>query len=228
MSQSTQQTPEEGLPPTTPPPKPKRQFLVTKIAVGVAAGIALFLIGSGVLIAVLLAGGSSGDKHATATAPVTTEFIPPPSAPPDTTPDMTAPPTPVTAGKLAIGETGSFTSEDGSAADITITKVEVTTRDPSPYGERAKHGFFVVFHVKTSGTSGGYDVNTFDFYATSSNGYHTEEPEYLDSWGPTFEGGTVHEGEHQSGTIVYDLPTRHGKLVYSPNFDNEALATWSY
>lgn len=229
MSNQTEPSTQWGTPPATPtPPKPKRQFTVTKIAIGVAAGIALFLVGSAVLVAVLLSGGSTGDKQA---APATTQaaFTPPASAPADpvdTTPDVTEPPS-TPARDLAVGGTGSFTSDEG-AADITITKVTVASRDPSEFGERAKHGWFVVVHVKAAGTSGSYDVNSFDFYAKSSNGFHTEDATYLDSWGTVLEGGTLQDGEHISGTIVYDVPTRHGKLVYSPNYDNEPLATWSY
>lgn len=61
-------------PPHHNPPKPprqRRQFLVTKIAIGVAAGIALFVVGVIVLVAVLMAGGSTGDKQAATGTPAT-------------------------------------------------------------------------------------------------------------------------------------------------------------
>lgn len=61
-----QQPPHPDLP-QPPAPKQKRQFLVTKIAIGVAAGIALFLIGMIVLVAVLLSSGKTSDKQATGT-----------------------------------------------------------------------------------------------------------------------------------------------------------------
>lgn len=219
-------------PPTQPPgqlPRQPRQFTITKIAIGVAAGIALFLVGTIVLLAVLLGSGSSSSKHAA--APVATEG---PTSPPldtgaaatDSSPDVTQPPA-AAPSELAIGDAGSFTSDAGDA-DITITKVQMATRDPAPYGERPSHGWFIVFHMKATGSSGSYDVNPFDFYVKSSNGFHTEDAEYLDSWGPSFESGTLHSGEHLSGTIVYDVPTKHGKLVYSPNLDSEPLATWTF
>ncbi len=227
MSNQTQQAPGWGHLPDPQPPKPKRQFTVTKIAIGVAAGIALFLVGVFVLIAIAIGGSSTNGKQATTAAPATTEFSSPASTPTDTTPDVTEPPA-SNISDLAAGDTGSFTSEDGGAADIAITKIESATRDPSEFGERASHGWYIVVHLKATGTSGSYDVNSSDFYVKASNGYHSEDAEYLDSWGPALEGGTLHNGEHVSGTIVYDMPTRHGKLVYSPNYDGEPLATWSY
>ncbi len=215
--------------PSTRPPRQPRQFTVTKIAIGVAAGIALFLVGCIVLLAVLLSSSSSGDKKAAAPAATEGPTSPPwdtGTAPTDSSPDVTQPPA-AAPSELAIGDTGSFTSDEGDA-DITITKVQTATRDPAPYGDRPSHGWFVVFHVKAIGTRGSYDVNSFDFYVKSSNGYHTEDPEYLDSWGPSLESGTLHSGEHLSGTIVYDAPTKHGKLVYSPNLDSEPLASWTF
>jgi predicted secreted protein len=227
VSNQTQPGWEAPTEPSAPrPPKPKRQFLVTKIAVGVAAGIALFIVGMIVLVAVLISGSSTGSKQTTVATPTTADFSAPASTPTDTTPDVTEPPA-NTPSDLAAGDTGSFTSDAG-AGDITVTKIQAATRDPGEFGERAKHGWYVVIHLKATGTSGSYDVNSFDFYAKASNGYHTEDAEYLESWGPALDGGTLHSGEHISGTIVYDMPTKHGKLVYSPNLDGEPLATWSY
>jgi hypothetical protein len=74
---SGQQQPGWGPPPEPQPPKPKRQFLVTKIAVGVAAGIALFLVGVIVLLGVLLSSGSdSATPTATTSLAVTTRPAP--------------------------------------------------------------------------------------------------------------------------------------------------------
>jgi hypothetical protein len=193
------------------------------IAIGIVAAVGFISIG------VALNGNTTPATTKAATQATEGPTSPPwdtGTTPADTTPDVTEPPASAPAA-LAVGETGSFTSDEGDA-DITVTKVEAATRDPSPYGDRATHGWFVVVHLKATGNSGSYDVNSFDFYVKSSSGYHTEDPEYLESWGPVFEGGTLHAGEHLSGTIVYDVPTRHGKLVYTPNFDNEPLATWSY
>jgi Domain of unknown function (DUF4352) len=224
MSNQTQQTPQWGQPPDPQPPKQKRQFLVTKIAIGVAAGIALFLVGVLVLISIAIGGNSTGGKQAT------TGFTAPASTPTDATPDVTSPPASTPASEFVAGDTGSFNSGDGGAADITVTKIEIAKTVDIILGdvELPKHGFYVIAHVKVTGTSGSYDINPIDFYIKSSNGYHTENPEYFDKPGPPLDSGTLHEGEHISGTIIYDAPTKHGKLAYSPNYDGEPLATWSY
>jgi hypothetical protein len=67
-----QPAPGWGPPAEPQPPKPKRQFLVTKIAIGVAAGITLFLVGSVVVLGMLLASGSDSGKHAAAPAAAAT------------------------------------------------------------------------------------------------------------------------------------------------------------
>jgi hypothetical protein len=94
VSDQTQQAPGWGPPTTPPPPTPpkrKRQFLVTKIAVGVAAGIALFIVGGIVLLAVTLSGGSStSGKQATIATPAATASNSP-AATPVTAPPAVAP-----------------------------------------------------------------------------------------------------------------------------------------
>jgi hypothetical protein len=73
-------------------------------------------------------------------------------------------------------------------------------------------------------------VNPFEFYVTGRNGSHYETGTFSDVWGPTFDGGTLHNGEHITGTIVYDvaLGAVHGKIGYSPNLDGVPLAMWAY
>jgi hypothetical protein len=74
--------PPEWPPPPPPhhnpprPPRQKRQFLVTKIAIGVAAGIVLFIIGVIVLIGVLIDGSTGGKQAATATPAATEQAAP--------------------------------------------------------------------------------------------------------------------------------------------------------
>ncbi len=88
MSDQTQQTPGWGPPSTSQPPQPpkrKRQFTVTKIAIGVAAGIALFIVGIIVLVAVAVSGSSTGGKQATI-ATATTPRAASPAATPITDP----------------------------------------------------------------------------------------------------------------------------------------------
>lgn len=235
------QTPGWG-PPTQPPAKPPRQprqFTITKVAIGVAAGIALFIVGGIVLIAVVVGGGATTASKVSGPTPAATEG---PTSPPwdtgatgadqATAADEGTTPTGVPVVNLAVGESGTVTSEDGSG-ELVVTKIQTTKLQTvaDAFGPDLlvpKHGWYVIAHVRATGTSGSFEINPLDFYIKSSNGFHTEDPEYLDAWGPALDSATLHGGEHVSGTIVYDVPTRHGKLVYSPNLDGEPLATWSY
>jgi hypothetical protein len=226
MSQPTAQG--WGTPPPSPPqpPKARRPFLVTKIAVGVAAGIALFLIGGLILLAALVGDNADSGKRATAAAPATTEAAPT---------DETAQEAPTPAVELAIGDTASITAEDGDA-EIAVTRIQAATAQPGMKvnglqvldPEPAKHGFYVIAHVKVTGTRGSLDINPFDFYVKSAGGFHTEDAEYLDAWGSALDAATLHAGEHVAGTIVYDVPSRHGKLAYAPNYGAGAVATWTF
>ena len=39
---------------------------------------------------------------------------------------------------------------------------------------------------------------------------------------------TLAAGETASGWMALDVPSRHGKIVYSPNADGQPIAEWSY
>ena len=213
--------------PAAPSPKPPRHRRIPTLA-----WIAIAIVGAAAFMGIGIAINSSGPPAATKNATQATEVpISPPAdtgaTPPDSTPDVTSPPASAPS-ELAVGDTGSFTSDGGGAADITVTKVDAATREPGEFGDTPEHGWFVILHVTETGTGGSYDVNPLDFYAKASNGFHAEDTAIVTHWGPSLDYGTLHDGEHLSGTLVYDVPTRHGKLVYSPNYQGEPLASWSY
>jgi hypothetical protein len=227
MSQ-TQQTPGWG-PPTTPqPPKPKRQFTVTKIAIGVAAGIALFLIGSIVLVAVLLS-SDPGGKQATAVAPSVTEFTPPASAPPDETatdePAATEPPASSFMG-LQLHDAVTVTSEGTDSADLAITAVRRSTQALDQYSERPQHGYFLIATIKVKGIGAPLDLNGLDFEVVTADGRHWESstaglPNELSV-------ATVAKGETLTAEVVFDEPAKHGQIVYTPNLGDAAIASWKF
>src|SRR6266508_2066375 len=186
--------------PAAPSPKPPRHRRIPTLA-----WIAIAIVGAAAFMGIGIAINSSGPPAATKNATQATEV---PTSPP--------------------ADTGSTTSDGGGAADITVTKVDAATREPGEFGDTPEHGWFVILHVTETGTGGSYDVNPLDFYAKASNGFHAEDTAIVTHWGPSLDYGTLHDGEHLSGTLVYDVPTRHGKLVYSPNYQGEPLASWSY
>jgi hypothetical protein len=242
MSDQTPQQPGWGPPPEPQPPKPKRQFLVTKIAIGVAAGIALFLVGAGVLLAVLL---TSGSNHVKATSPTAlpasafpgrdttpNQFTPPDSAPADETPTTQAPET------GAVGDTVSATADDGSGADITITKVSTARYDPgtiephdSSFWEHPQHGLYLIVRVTVKGTgTAGYDINTSDFSVVAPDGQTYDEQTESDTWGQSIPLTTVRNGTVKRGVIVFDVgkQAKHGEIAYDPNVSGDPIATWKF
>jgi Domain of unknown function (DUF4352) len=238
MSDQTPQQPGWG-PPPEPPAKPSRQprqFTTTKIAIGVAAGIALFLIGAIVLLAVLLGSGSSGDKKATA-APATTAFTAPASTPAESTPvDET--PTTQAPEVASVGDSFSATADDGSGADITVAKVSTARYDPgtiepndSSFWEHPQHGLYLIVRVTAKGTgSTGFDFNPGSFSVVAPDGQTYDEQTYSDTWGQSFPDSSLHNGETRRGVLVFDVSKRaaHGQIAYDPNYSGDPIATWKY
>jgi hypothetical protein len=35
-------------------------------------------------------------------------------------------------------------------------------------------------------------------------------------------------GETASGTLVFDMPSPHGRIAYAPNLNGQALGYWTY
>src|SRR6266508_3271178 len=107
--------------PAAPSPKPPRRRRIPPLAWIAIVGAAAFM---GIGIAINSSGPPAATKNATQATEVPTS---PPAdtgtTPPDSTPDVTSPPASAPS-ELAVGDTGSFTSDGGGAADITVTKVD--------------------------------------------------------------------------------------------------------
>jgi hypothetical protein len=225
--------PQWEQPPTPPPARRKPKWYASPLF------WTLTLVGLiGLLVATVLIAGPV--QRRTASAPQTTTVAPaattPITEPPSSAPDVTEPPQ-TGPEVLKVGQTLSvrqsadtsgYSDPAQGSADITVTKVEAATREPVEFGSKPERGWFVVVHVKAVGTGGGLDVNPFDFYVKSPNGFHAEDSTYSDAWGPTFDSATLNKGEHVSGTLIYDVPSRHGQLVYAPNLDGEAIGIWKF
>ena len=74
---------------------------------------------------------------------------------------------------------GDAVTQDGQdAADITITRVSVTTQPAdSEFGEPPQNGCYVTAHVKIvvrPDFTGGFDVNSQDFYAKHGTDHFDE------------------------------------------------------
>jgi Domain of unknown function (DUF4352) len=224
--------PQWGQAPT-PPPRRKPKWYASPLFWTVTMAGLIGLLVAAVLIA-------APAQRRTASAPQTTTAAPaantptttePPSSEADVAEPQTGPEVLKVGQTLSVqqsADTSGFADPAEGGADITITKVEAATREPVSYGSKPERGWFVVMHVKAVGTGGGVDVNPFDFYVKSPNGFHAEDSTYSDAWGPTFDSATLNKGEHVSGTLIYDVPSRHGRLVYAPNLDGEAIGIWEF
>lgn len=216
---------QPAYPPPPFPPRPSKArkllpWIIAAVAVAVAASVAV--------------GATSGTKKAAAnhsppptvsTNPATTDSSVPVT---DETTDTPTPTPSSISGK--VGETFTIDQDDTPAAKITVVKVASARVEPGEFGQSPERGLYLVITLKAVGTGASFDVNPFDFYVRGADGGHYEDTTYSDAWGPTFESGTLHNGEHISGTMVYDVSPHatHGSLVYAPNFDGEAIASWSY
>jgi hypothetical protein len=232
MSDQTPQPPGSGLPqqPASaelgqPPPAPKRRSRRT-VLVWLAAGAAV-LVTLVVIGALASSSGSKATVFPAATTPALTEGPTIPSS--DTAPPETSevPQEEPSVGK--VGDTVTVTQEGADAADITITSISVARVEPGSYGSTPERALFLVLRVSAEGTGSAFDVNPLDFYVAGSDGEHYEDATYSTAWGPSFESGTIHDGEHIKGTLVYDVSpkARHGKIVYAPNLAESPVATWT-
>ena len=125
---------------------------------------------------------------------------------------------------LTSGQTGGV-----GAAIIALSGGQVTTQ---PIGSQAPaNGYYVVVHVKaTATTADGFVIDPTEFYAVvKGREYDTESGN-----SPTFSlpnqlfaGGPV-KGESTSGDIAFDIPARHGTIVFSPGNSNRPVTYWSF
>ena len=215
------------------------------------------MLGAGALVVALVAigvagGGSDTPKVQPVTAP--SSQAAPPQTVTFTDPNgvtCTVPTSPVTAycpggepsetpsgpDMLTMGGTETVGSNDTGATEGTITVGSLVraTQPADSYGSAPKNGYFVIVTARAAADTGytdGFDVSSSDFYALSGGSHYDEAngnsydalSDSSDELGYT----TLAAGERVSGKMVFDVPSRHGKIVYAPNYDGQPLAEWSY
>jgi hypothetical protein len=230
-------------PATQPEPGPPRRSLPPAwLGLALAAAV---VVGAG---AALAATGLPGHHHA---APAATS----PAAPPPSTANpgqdcadaggawdgaSCTYPTPAPSGPavLAIGQPEELADNAGTTiGTVTVTSVTVTTRPADPaYGSRPANGRYVIVHVKATADPGymdGFGVYSGDFYVLQA-GSHYEEgggnayEALTDAQSNAGIAATLGAGETATGWEAFDVPARHGSVVYSPNSDGQPLAEWKF
>jgi hypothetical protein len=191
---------------------------------GILAGVVVLFVVAGVL-----ASTSTGTKQASSPAA--------PSAQPAPASPVVSSPIPSSASNLAqVGDTMTITQDGQDAADITITRVSVSTQPADPeFGEAPQNGYYVTAHVKVvvrQDFTGGFDVSSQDFYAKRGSTHYDEEGNAnafeAPGNGQDLNFATLGAGETTTGTLVFDLPSPHGRIAYAPNLDGQALGYWKY
>jgi len=181
-----------------------------------------------VVIAGVLASINIGTRQAS--SPAAPSVQPAPASP------VISSPIPSPASNVAqVGDTMTITQDGQDAADITITRVSVTTQPADPeFGEPPQNGYYVTAHVKVvvrQDFTGGFDISSQDFYAKRGSTHYEEGN------GNAFEApgngrdlnfATLGAGETTTGTLVFDMPSLHGRIAYAPNIDGQALGYWKY
>jgi len=159
------------------------------------------------------------------------------ASPSQPTPNYTSPTAPQPSGPPTgpIGDTLTITQDGQDAARVTITRVASSTQPADPtFMDGPQNGQFVTAHVKVEvlpSFTGGFDVGAVDLYA-KVNGQHFDESNgnAMEAPGTSSELNytTLTAGESAAGTLVFDLPSAHGKIAYAANLDGRPLGWWRF
>jgi hypothetical protein len=155
--------------------------------------------------------------------------VPPATAPLPTGPAATEPPTAnpqVAASK--IGDRVTVSDEFGDARfEVTVTKVKFSTGDRF---EQPEHGLFMGAHVQVRALAGHQGTAPPAEMSALVGGhrYAGDVTTLLRAFDPPLDDMFLDNGQRAAGWLVFDVPTRHGRLVLRDIMDGHQLATWKY
>jgi hypothetical protein len=219
--------PPPGGPGQPPQPPQRKRRKWPWITGGILAGLVVLFVIVGILAS------STGTRQASSPSASSTGIPDTGTLPPAETP----PPSPAPTGPdvLAAGDTMIVSQDGQDAAEITITRVNVTTQPADPeFGEPPQNGYYVTAHVKVKikdDFTEGFDIYSGDFYAKHGTDHFDEgDGNALEAPGNNNELGSSNlgAGETASGTLVFDMPAPHGRIAYAPNLNGQALGYWTY
>jgi hypothetical protein len=217
-------------------PASRRTAIMSNRFAGVAGMVAMVaLIGSGCSSSGVDTNGreyfhitTPSDAVEAPTATSGTETVPAPPASQPSTPPGTTP------GTLKIGQAAIITIDGTEAASLTIASVQASTRPADVYGSAPRHGNFLTVRVRAvvlPSYRNGFDIGPMDFYALLRSSYFEEgNGNALDAPGADREldYATLNAGESTSGTLVFDVPAKHGKIAYVPQFGDGPMGYWTF
>jgi len=124
------------------------------------------------------------------------------------------------------GDTASISRYGHSVADVAVTHVGVATVEPGPAGARPEQGYFVVVRVRTVATGTSFDLSPYDFVLLERDGSRAPRATSTTAWRPPLAAASLTLAGDASGTIVFDAPSRHGRVAYAPH--GTALVEWRF
>jgi hypothetical protein len=209
-----------------PQPQPRQPWIRRNapLAVGLAAG-------AGLIVGAVI--GASA--HTTTVTQVKTNTVyqtitaaPSSSVP---SPAQTAP------SSLAVGQAATLqdTNSGQTIGTLTVESANVTTQSADGSGTAPANGYYIVVHVKAAADSAytsGWSVNESDFYDLTGGSHYSNGNgnafSALTSAQANSLSAQLAAGESTDGWLSFDVPSRHGEIVYAPNSNGQPIAEWSY
>jgi hypothetical protein len=143
---------------------------------------------------------------------------------------------PAAPGMLSQGQSSTLSdSSNATIGTLTVSLDAVTTQSADGSGNSPVNGWFVVMEVKAAADpsyTAGWPVYLSDFYALVGNSHYDEGNgnafDALTSGQQNTLDTTLAAGETTTGWISFDVPSRHGEIVYAPNSNGQPVVEWSY
>jgi hypothetical protein len=130
-----------------------------------------------------------------------------------------------------VGDTAVVSWGSGDTGKITVADMETTTKPYDEYGEGPKYDRFLIFTVDLGAEADQFDVYGDDFYIVidgtrydHGEGNSFDATDYDDQLGYA----ELNAGETKSGLLVFDVPEGSGELLYAPNYEGGAIASWRF
>jgi hypothetical protein len=181
----------------------------------------------GVIVALLVIAGIFGDGTTTSPPTATSSEASAPAAtqPPEpTAEEPAATEAPAGPASAKVGETIQFEDSFGDhAIDVTVARSRVSTGGEF---EKPDHGLYVGFLVRVKAFKDGISVPSFYVLA---GGQHYDSTCCVTGFAPDLTTyGNLNKGEGTQGWVIFDVASRHGRLVMEEFGTQEAQAFWTF
>ena len=71
-----------------------------------------------------------------------------------------------------------------------------------------------------------------EFYVATKNREHIDEGDGNSydaiNYDEALSYAELNAGEHKTGLLVFDSPSKHGTLNYAPNYESGPIASWTF